>query len=513
MLKSLRSLKKTTTEKYLHFIRAWPRLAKFLGFVRHKRRPIKAFLFVVLHVWGFILSLSAISTTRTPQGSVAWAISLNTIPIVAVPAYWIFGESAMEDYVATRSVGVAELRPVALKHLVGIDAVQPEAYETHPLLKTLGKISSLPVTQKNYPELLVDGENTFRSIFAAIREAKDYILVQFYIIKADKAGEDLKNLLIEKARQGVRVHVLYDDYGSLDLPESFSKDLRQVGAKVSSFMNLDDDLNRLQLNYRNHRKLVVVDGLTAFVGGHNVGDEYLGKHPTLTPWRDCHLRISGPVVSCLQVPFIEDWKWATGETIENLKWNLQSVDQKTPGNSQAVCIASGPADPIETCALYYHAAINAAQKRIWIATPYFVPDQALVTSLQLAAMRGVEVKILIPSITDSYLTERSAYSYLDELNLENIEIYRYEKGFTHQKVLLIDHDFAAIGSANFDNRSLRLNFELTVGVIDPEFQKKVAQMLETDFSHSSRFTPKDLEAKSHWFQLMVKVSRLLAPIQ
>ncbi|YCM45567.1 cardiolipin synthase [Verrucomicrobiaceae bacterium 227] len=512
-MKTNRKFRQRVNASYNKLLNRWPRLSTFLGIVKERRRPAKALFYIALHALGLIHSISAITTTRTPQGAVAWALSLNLVPIVAVPAYWVFGGNSMEEYLETRSVGIADLRPIALEKLVNIDAVEPAEYQAHPLLATLGRISSLPVTKHNAPELLTDGKNTYESIFESIKDAKDYVLVQFYIIKSDGAGNDLKDLLVTKAQEGVDVYVLYDDYGCLDLPSSFSTDLQQAGARISSFMNMDGDPNRFQLNYRNHRKLVIVDGITAFVGGHNIGDEYLGKHPTLTPWRDCHLKIEGPVVSCLQVPFIEDWKWATGEIIDGLLWDLKEAKRETTGSSQAVCIASGPADKLETCALYYHAAIHAAQKRIWIATPYFVPDAALVTSLQLAAKRGVEIRILIPGLSDSFLTERSAYSYLEELDLEGIQIYRYQNGFTHQKVLIVDDDFSAIGSANFDNRSLRLNFELTVGVIDEAFQTEVARMLERDFGNSTLFQLQDLEDKSAWFRFTVQVSRLLAPIQ
>ncbi|MGJ8698294.1 MAG: cardiolipin synthase [Verrucomicrobiaceae bacterium] len=468
---------------------------------------------LVMHVSGLILSLGAIAETRTPQGTVAWILSLNFVPVVAVPAYLIFGEDEMEDYLRTRSKGVEALRPLAEKLLEDVEAVSPSDYEENDLLGTLGRISSLPVTTNNRPELLTDGENTYRSIFEAIDSAKKYILVQFYIIRSDGIGGELKDRLMSKAKEGVRVYVIFDDYGSIDLGEEFLTDLRSSGAEVTPFMNIEGDLNRFQLNYRNHRKLVVVDGITAFVGGHNVGDEYLGKHPTLTPWRDCHMRISGPVVPCLQIPFLEDWKWATGETIHDLDWNLERADKKTRGDSQAVCIASGPVDQVETCSLFFHAAIHAAKKRIWIATPYFVPDEALVTSLQLAAKRGVDVRILIPSKNDSLLVERSALSYLEDLDLPGIEIYSYTRGFMHQKVVIVDDDFTAIGSANFDNRSLRLNFELMVGVSDEVFQEKVVKMLQEDFENSVILDKGLLEEKSVWFRFTVRFARLLAPIQ
>jgi cardiolipin synthase A/B len=490
-----------------------PRLARLLGFARRKRRPLWTLFRLFMHVLGLVCSFQAVLSTRTSQGTIAWAISLNTIPVVAVPAWWAFGDSGLDNYAAAQLVGLAKVRPVARQMIESLQVSEVEIVEEGSLMATLAAISSLPVTSGNQVELLTDGKNTFDSIYDAIDNAKDYILVQFYIIRDDEAGGELKDHLVKKAGEGIRVYVIYDDYGSLGLEGKFTKDLRDAGAHVTSFMNFDKEPNRFQINFRNHRKLVVIDGKTAFVGGHNVGSEYLGAHPVLTPWRDSHMRISGPVVTCLQVPFMEDWHWATGETIQDLQWSLEAAAEASGGSALAVGIPSGPADPMETCSLFFHACIHAAQKRIWIATPYFVPDEALILSLQLAAARGVEIKILIPDLGDSKLIRLSSFSYLEELGKAGIEVWRYEKGFLHQKALLVDDHFASLGSANMDNRSLRLNFELMVGVQDEKFAGEVEKMLEEDFSNSRLTSGDDLDQKSLLYKLSVRVARLLAPIQ
>ena len=508
MFQSLRAWARLGATK---LARGFPRTAKVLGFANRRRRPLLRFFLLGMHVIGFFQSISAVMETRTPQGAIAWAISLNTLPVVAVPAYAIFGGAEFDDYVSTRTAGLQKIRPMATSLIDEIHAADASVESEEGLMATLSNLTELPVTRGNRAELLVDGKNTFRSIFEAIESAEKYILVQFYIIRADDTGLELKERLIRKARDGVRVHVLYDDYGCFGLPSSFRKDLAEAGAEVRSFMNLGDDVNRFQLNYRNHRKLVVVDGKTAFVGGHNVGDEYLGRHPTLTPWRDSHMRLTGPVVTCLQVPFAEDWHWATGETLAGLDWEIR--DKIGAGSAEALCIPTGPADDLETCVLYYLAAINAAKDRIWIATPYFVPDEAVLLALQLAAKRGVEVKVLIPDLFDSELVRLSSYSYLEPMEKAGAEIWRYGDGFLHQKVLLVDDRFVSIGSANFDNRSFRLNFEVQVGVDDPAFAKQVEGMLRRDFGASSKASAADLRSKSAFFKVRVRVSRLLAPIQ
>ncbi len=500
-------------EAIRRFAREHRRLAIMLGFISQRRRPLTALFVVLMHTWGFFLSISALMDTRTPQGTIAWAVSLNTFPYLAVPAYLIFGESDFDSYRTTRLVGIEETRPMAELLIRNIEAAEASPRETTGLMEVIAGLSSLPVTEGNRASLLVDGKNTFQSIFEAVDAAEDYILLQFYIIRADDTGSDLKDRLVEKARQGVRVYVLYDDYGSFGLTDDFISDLKAAGARINSFMNLGGDANRFQLNFRNHRKIVVVDGKVAFVGGHNVGDEYLGKHPRLTPWRDSHLRITGPVVACVQVPFVEDWHWATGEIIEDLDWDVAARLRESTGSMQAVCVPSGPADPIETCLLFYLATLNAATERIWIATPYFVPDHAVVAALQLAAKRGVDVKIIIPDLSDDRLVHLSSFSYLDELERVGVEVHRYGEGFLHQKVVLVDDDFAAIGSANLDNRSFRLNFEAGIAVSDPEFAREVETMLKTDLEHSRLARASDLSEKPYLFRLSARVARLLAPIQ
>lgn len=492
----------------------FPHLARWLGIVRRRRRPITILVFFGLHVAGFFCSIQAVMQTRTEQGAVAWAISLNAVPIVAVPAWFVFGDSDLDGYVATRRAGLEEIRPTAQRFLRNLDAAEapvPLEERSEEVRRTLQRLASMPWMKGNQAELLVDGKNTFHSIYQAIDEAEDYVLVQFYIFRDDETGGELRRRLIEKAKSGVRVRVLLDNYGCLDLPGDFIEEMRAAGIEAELFMDITGEANRFQLNFRNHRKIVVVDGTVGFVGGHNVGDEYLGMHPELTPWRDSHLRIAGPAAKALQVAFVEDWHWATGEIPEGLDWSIDPAE--FAGETEALILASGPSDPVETCSMFFLSTLYGARERIWIATPYFVPDDKIVTALQAAAIRGVDVRVLMPDLADSTLVKLSSYSYLEELDKVGVKLYRYQNGFLHQKVLVMDDELAAIGSANFDNRSFRLNFEVTGIIHDREFTDQVAAMLEEDFAISTRATAKDYAEKSFPFRLAVRVARMLAPIQ
>ncbi|HSA01712.1 MAG TPA: cardiolipin synthase [Candidatus Paceibacterota bacterium] len=478
---------------------------------RKTRRRILISSFVVLgHLLGFLSSVNAIMTARTAQGAVAWAVSLNTFPYLAVPAYWIFGRSKFQGYVIARRAELAQVQPMASEFVTNLIARNLIAYPDRkgPLL--VERLSKLPFTQGYDAELLVDGDATFRSIFEGISRATNYVLVQFYIIRDDGVGRELKSRLSDRAKAGVRCFVLYDEIGS-KLPRAYLQELTNAGVRALPFNSTQGKANRFQLNFRNHRKIVVVDGQEAWVGGLNIGDEYRGLDPKFGYWRDTHLRLSGPIVPCVQVAFLEDWQWASHELLRGLNWDPRPA---ASGISRAMaCLPSGPADPLETCTLFFLQTINLAQKRLWIASPYFVPDEQFISGLQLAALRGVDVRILIPDKTDNPLVQFSAWSYVKNLELAGIKVYRYTNGFMHHKILLGDDQYCTIGTANFDNRSFRLNFEITMAAADTNLALQVASMLEKDFDHARPATTEELLARGFWYRFAVQAARLTAPIQ
>ena len=458
---------------------------------------------------GFLTALKAIMETRTAQGAIAWAVSLIALPYVAVPAYWIFGRTKFAGYVTKRRAELLKTNTLARKLAQEFDRqrMQTKAGRSEELL--LERLAKLPFTARNRATLLIDGEATFASIFEAIASAKKYVLIQFYIIHDDGLGRRLRDALIAKAREGVRCCVLFDEIGSGRLG-AYCAALRAGGVRIEPFHTTKGIANRLQLNFRNHRKIVIADGLCAFVGGHNVGDEYLGLDKNVGPWRDTHVKVEGPVVQCVQVSWVEDWHWATGEEMPDLNWNPAGARD---GHGGALCLPSGPADDLETATLFFLHAINSAKERLWIASPYFVPDEQFISALQLAALRGVDVRILIPEKPDNAMVRLSAFSYLPETVPSGIRWFRHRPGFMHQKVMLVDDDYCAIGTANFDNRSFRLNFEITMAFYEHAFARQVAEMLERDFENSVPAAAGDITGASFWFRLTVRIARLMAPVQ
>lgn len=495
-------------------LQAWfsrhPRAAKGLETFQKRRRTWISLFVLLCHVAGFWTSVHAIMDVRTSQGAVAWAVSLNTFPYVSVPAYWVFGRSKFNGYVLKRRADIAEVQPEARAFLKTLSErnliAQPD--RDRPLL--VERLAKLPFTLGNDAELLVDGDATFTSIFDGISRARDYVLVQFYIIRDDSVGRELKSRLLERAKAGVRCSLLYDEIGS-KLPAAYLDELRAGKVEVRQFHSTKGEANRFQLNFRNHRKVVIVDGIEAWVGGLNVGDEYKSLNPKFGYWRDTHMRMMGPVVQSVQVGFVEDWHWASGETPKGLNWDPQPAPS---GASKALlCLPSGPADPLETCTLFFLNAINMSKTRLWIASPYFVPDEQFISALQLAALRGVDVRIIIPDEADNVLVQYSAWDYFDELQRSGVKIHRYTKGFMHHKVVLVDDEYGTIGTANFDNRSFRLNFEISMAFADREFARQVAKMLEDDMAHTRLVREGELAEHGFWFRFAVRAAKLTAPVQ
>ena len=267
-------------------------------------------------------------------------------------------------------------------------------------------------------------------------------------------------------------------------------------------------VNRLQINFRNHRKIVVVDGKTAFVGGHNVGDEYMGREKRFGPWRDTHAWYQGPVVAMIQLSFLEDWYWSTREALP-LDWEMRPADN---GNMTFLTLPSGPADKLQTCSLFFTQAINMAKERLWIVSPYFVPAEDVTSALQLAVLRGVDVRIMLPLKPDHLLVYLASFAYIGELEKLGVKFFRYKPGFLHQKVMLVDDSMACVGTANFDNRSFHLNFEITMVGLDDRFIGDVEKMLLNDFRSCVPATAKDYERRWIGFKVGVKIARLFSPI-
>ena len=455
---------------------------------------------LAIYSLGIAAAIDAIWNGRTSQGTLAWVIALTFIPFITLPLYLFFGSRKFHGY--------NKARKSSLKVLEQLHSQQELCAKAYPsnkksdVITPLEALSRLPQSEQNHIQLLINGEHTFGYIFQAIQAAKDFILIQFYIVNDDELGKRLQQALIEKAKQGIRVYFLYDEIGSSSLKHRYLTPMEKAGIECSRF-NPRTFKRRLQLNFRNHRKLVVIDGETCFIGGHNVGDEYLGRDPSIGFWRDTHLQIDGPATLAAQLSFVEDWYWAQQKIID-LNWQAYNSDQ----SSKALIIASGPADTMETMSLSFVQLILSAKSRVWIATPYFIPDLNVMGALQLAALKNLDIRILLPEKNDNAIIALAMRSYVSELSELGIVFSQYQQGFMHQKVMLIDDSLSYIGSANLDNRSLRINFELNALIESEKMATDVETMLVHDFSHSRAYP----QNSNLLLNLAAKAARLLSPI-
>lgn len=471
---------------------------------------VVAAIVLTFHTVGLLAALHAVMTVRTAPGAIAWAGSLVMMPYLALVPYLIFGRSTFAGYVNARRFNNDRLREIRQDMSVpGRDALAACVVQTPAAacMRALPRLTGMPCVTGNAVRLLVNGTDTFAAIFAAIEAAREVVLVQFFIVHDDDLGRALQRRLCERAAAGIKVYFLYDSIGCHALGREYVRTLQQAGVEARPFATHPGFVNRFQLNFRNHRKLVVVDGGCAFVGGHNVGDEYLGRRAPLAPWRDTHIELRGPAVLGLQMAFAEDWYWAAREVP-----HLLMPPNPTAGNMVCQVVPSGPADNQETCSLFFVEAIQSARERIWITSPYFVPDEAVFAMLRLAVLRGVDVRIMMPARPDHLVVFAASTLYAYQAICAGVKIYRYQPGFLHQKVILVDDEAAAVGTANLDNRSFRLNFEMMVMTADRAFAADVARMLEADFAHARPVGRAEFMTAPAWMRVAMHVAKLFAPI-
>ena len=457
---------------------------------------------------GVLNAVHAIMNVRSPQSATAWVLALCLFPWVAIPFYWVVGRRRFNGYEEAYQAVVRQYQAQANEaheQILVHTATPPQAIA--PLGSLAETLNSMPFLKGNRTRLLVDGDDTYSALVEAIHTAQSYILFQFYIINDDEAGRRCLQALVERAQQGVRVYVLYDKIGSSKMTAAFLKTCKAHGIHIAAFRSTLGKNNRFQVNFRNHRKVVVIDGHIGFVGGLNIGDEYQGKDPKFGPWRDTHMQVEGPATKVLQISFSKDWYWANRD-FPTVTWESQPA-----GSETVLILPTGPADRHQSCTLFVGSAIALAQQRVWIASPYFVPDEPTLAALKMAVLRGVDVRIILPKNPDHWIVYLCSFSYYTELQNTGIKLYRYRTGFMHQKVILIDDELAGVGTVNLDNRSFLLNFEIMAYVTKGEFVRDVEAMLENDFAESDWVDYAKYAERSWPSRLAIQTARLVAPLQ
>lgn len=451
---------------------------------------------------GIIFALDVVMSSRSSQGTIAWSISLITMPLIAVPLYLLFGRTRFHGYAEAMRDKENEIGKQWTDWYENMHALAAAPTDNLKTIHTVvSRLTKIPFTKNNQVKLLIDGEATFNAIIESVEQAKDYIFVQYFIVRDDKTSRRLRDALIQKARAGVSVYFLYDEIGCFSTAESYFDVMRKESIHVSGFKTTKGRNNRFQINFRNHRKFIIIDGETSFIGGLNLGDEYLG-------FRDTHMRICGPATQQIQMSFLKDWYWATGEVAKNSK-----IIQSASKANQAVSIVNtGPADDTTNCSMLFTTLINMAQHRLWITSPYFVPDDVMLRALQAAAIKGVDVRIILPGKADHKVVEFASFTYYESMINNGVRLFRYKERFMHQKVILIDNTLAGVGTVNIDNRSIYLNFEATALIADTNFTNEVEVMLQTDLNNSEEVQSIHFANKPLWFRLAARLSRLASPL-
>jgi cardiolipin synthase len=369
--------------------------------------------------------------------------------------------------------------------------------------------TSFPVTLYNDLKVLSGSEQIFSAMIEAMEAAQKHIHLETYILRSDEIGTRIIEILLQKASEGVDIRVIYDGLGSGNLGEGYLQSLRDAGVNIRPFFPVRLSFLHNRINYRNHRKILVVDDSTGFLGGVNIGDEYLGRDPQVGNWRDTHLRINGNAVCYLHHIFLQDWFFITREPSHD---EFPCPLTNKPGNKLVQIAASGPDTHWEAIMQIYYYAIATAEKSIFLTSPYFIPNESILTSLKTAALGGVDVKILLPANPDHKILFYAAMSYLEELLEAGVEIYLYKKGFIHAKVLTIDGIVSSVGSANMDQRSFKLNFEVNALIYDEEITQRLEADFWDDLQDSEPIVLENFKERPLTRRIIESATRLLSPL-
>ncbi|WNS41241.1 cardiolipin synthase [Paenibacillus sp. MMS20-IR301] len=470
---------------------------------------------IILMLFILQLAIIIISEFRRPQRALVWICITFCCPPLGLLFYYFLGR----DYWQERKLGrrcVSLLREIR-GHVAGKIEIVRQAADTGnsgfgqrpELLHLLSGLAESPITSQNKCEVLSSAEAAYKAMLASMEQAQEHIHLEFYIFRDDEIGRQFQEVMVRKARQGVRVRLLCDGLGSHKLSRTFVNTLKQAGAQVHFFLPPLVSLLDRRFNYRNHRKILVVDGLTGFTGGMNIGDDYLGKDPKMGYWRDTHLRLEGDSVYHLQYVFLKDWRLASGDIMSHPRFFPAHA---CSGRNAVQIIASGPDGGIDTTQEMFFASICAAKERIWLASPYFIPDPAVCRALKNAVLSGVEVRVIIPARPDNKLVYYATLSYLENLQDAGVKFYRYTNGFMHAKVMIIDSLLATVGSANLDMRSFYSNFELTAVLLHPEQIAGLAEDFGNDLKHSEYIDPKEFQERSRNVKRIEELCQLLSPL-
>lgn len=475
--------------------------------------------------WGFIFlnsALAVFTVFREKERDIAaiwaWLLVITMLPGFGFIIYLFLGRKisreSIFDLQNQEKIGLPQLVESQKKLIESENLDVPEsAYQdkTFEMVRLFLESNDAVLTKGNKVEIISDGDDKFERLIRDIEKAEHHIHVTYYIFRGDDIGLRLLKALEERAKQGVEVKVLYDPVGARVLGKHFFDRLRTCGGEAEPFFGSRFFLINLRLNYRNHRKIVVIDGTVGYTGGFNVGDDYLGLYEDMGYWRDTHLRIEGNGVLSLQTRFLMDWNAsAKDRTVEYKESYFPFSSLK--GSTDMQIVSSGPDDEVHAIKKGFIKMISMAKETVLIQTPYFIPDEALMETIKVAILSGIDVKVMIPNKPDHPFIYRATLSYAEELIRSGAEVYIYDKGFLHSKAIVIDGEIVSIGTANFDIRSFKLNFEVNAFIYDRYLAKKQVELFKKDLHDSYSLTKEMIADYSKWEIFKQQFSRLFSPI-
>lgn len=486
--------------------------------------------YVLVHVPAFVSALIALNalaavitvfhTPRNIAATWAWLLVLVLIPGFGFLLFMFTGRGLghaklfkmhTQDRIGLQEV--IETQKAAVPKLAHTDAdrVVRERQQTVELFR---RIDRAPLTRRNAVKIFTDGNDKFAALLTDIAHAQTSIHIEYYTIYPDNIGAELRDALVARAYEGVEVRVVYDAFGSNGINASFWAPLTAAGGRAVPFVTSTNTIARFRLNYHDHRKIVVIDGKIGYTGGFNVGDQYLSRSKKFGYWRDTHLRIIGHGVSLLQMRFMMDWN-ASVTSDKHLAYTpfyFPAPDNPVSGTTSMQVVTSGPDSPVEQIKLGYINLISSAKHRVWLQSPYLVPDDSMITALRMAAAAGVDVRVMIPCMPDHPFIYRATQYYARLLTEFGVKVYTYDDGFLHAKTMLVDDDLSTVGSANQDFRSYGLNFEVNTFMYDTEITKQLAQIFTDDLAQSTQLTKDIIGSWGHWLRFKQNFSRLLSPV-
>lgn len=469
-----------------------------------------------LYIVNTILILTIIFNERkTPSATLAWIMIIGFVPIAGFIIYFIFNQNISRSKINRHTEKEHVVISNALKRqkdeiVSGTFSFKlDEAAKWRHLIKLNHVYGSSYYTQKNDIKIITDGKELFNELIDDIRKAQKSINLETYILKKDHLGKELIRELTKKVREGVEVRLLVDALGGRYITKVVLREYLRAGGKVGFFFKPKFIFFGVKLNYRNHRKIITIDNETAYIGGFNIGKEYVGEKRKFGYWRDTHIKIKGESVFDLNSRFILDWRFTTREKIEIEPGEYEGEIQ---GDKGVQIVSCGPDEPKEEVKRAFMRMITYAQKNVYIQTPYFVPDPSILESLKMAAQSGVDVRIMIPCKPDHIFVYWATYSYIGEMLKAGARVFIYENGFLHAKTMMVDGEVTSVGSSNFDIRSFRLNFETNAFVFHRGFAKQMEEIFVKDMSCSRELTLEDYNKRSIAIKIKEAISRLLSDL-